>query len=145
MVSMDITAPLYWWKEFDTYKIGTVANSTSTMHKLHAKPLELSDFSTDHMTPASQAEFQRYVDYLETVRRRYVAAKNRADWYDLIQLLPTSYNQMRTVSLNYEVLANIYFARRNHKLDEWHVLCVAILELPYARQMLGAMAGEAVE
>ena len=144
-VSMDITAPLYWWKEFDTYKIGTVANSTSTMHKLHAKPLELSDFSTDHMTPASQAEFQRYVDYLETVRRRYVAAKNRADWYDLIQLLPTSYNQMRTVSLNYEVLANIYFARRNHKLDEWHVLCVAILELPYARQMLGAMAGEAVE
>lgn len=144
-VSMDITAPLYWWKEFDTYKVGTVANSTSTMHKLHARPLSLSDFSTDHMTPASLAEFGRYVDYLEAVRRRFVADDNKADWYDLIQLLPSSYNQMRTVSLNYEVLASIYFARRNHKLDEWHVLCAAILELPYARQMLSAMAGEEIQ
>ena len=143
-VSMDVTAPLYWWKEFDTYKVGTVANSTSTMHKLHARSIELSDFSTDHMTPASLAEFGRYVDYLETVRRRYAADKNKADWYDLIQLLPSSYNQMRTVTLNYEVLANIYFARRNHKLDEWHVLCAAILELPYARQMLEAIAGEPI-
>ena len=140
-VSMDITAPLYWWKEFDTYKVGTVANSTSTMHKLHAKPIELADFSTDHLTPASRAEFERYVDYLETVRRRYAADKNKTDWYDLIQLLPSSYDQMRTVSLNYEVLANIYFARRGHKLDEWHTLCAAILELPYARQMLEAIGG----
>lgn len=145
MVSMDITAPLYWWKEFDTYKVGTVANSTSTMHKLHARPLELSDFSTDHLTPASLAEFQRYVAYLETVRRRFVADGGRADWYDLIQLLPSSYNQMRTVTLNYEVLANIYYARRNHKLDEWHVLCAAILELPYARRLLGAIGGETLE
>ena len=143
-VSMDITAPLYWWKEFDTYKVGTVANSTSTMHKLHARAIGLDDFSTDHMTPGSLAEFEKYVAYLETVRLRYAADKNKTDWYDLIQLLPSSYNQMRTVSLNYEVLANIYFARRNHKLDEWHTLCGAILELPYARRMLEAMAGEPI-
>lgn len=143
-VSMDITAPLYWWKEFDTYKVGTVANSTSTMHKLHARPLELADFSTDHLTPASLAEFERYLAYLETVRQRYVAGKDKADWYDLIQLLPSSYQQMRTVTLNYEVLANIYFARRNHKLDEWHTLCAAILALPYARELLGAAGGEAL-
>ncbi len=141
-VSMDITAPLYWWKEFDTYKVGTVANSTSTMHKLHAKPLEVGDFSTDHLTPASLAEFGQYVGYLETVRQRYVAGRDKADWYDLIQMLPSSYNQLRTVALNYEVLANIYYARRNHKLDEWHTLCAAILELPYARQLLGAVGGE---
>lgn len=144
LVSMDITAPLYWWKEFDTYKVGTVANSTSTMHKLHARAIGLDDFSTDHMTPGSLAEFEKYVAYLETVRLRYAADKNKTDWYDLIQLLPSSYNQMRTVSLNYEVLANIYFARRNHKLDEWHTLCGAILELPYARRMLEAMAGEPI-
>ena len=143
-VSMDITAPLYWWKEFDTYKVGTVATSPPTMHKLHAKPLEPGDFSTDHMTPASLAEFGRYVAYLETVRQRYVADKSRADWYDLIQLLPSSYDQMRTVTLNYEVLANIYFARRNHKLDEWHTLCAAILSLPYARELLGAVGGEVI-
>ena len=144
-VSMDITAPLYWWKEFDTYKIGTVANSTSTMHKLHARPLELADFSTDHLTPASLAEFQRYVAYLETVRQRFADQGDRADWYDLIQLLPSSYNQMRTVTLNYEVLAGIYYARRRHKLDEWHVLCAAILDLPYARPLLGAIGGETLE
>ncbi len=144
MVSMDITAPLYWWKEFDTYKVGTVANSTSTMHKLHARPIQLSDFSADRLTPASLAEFQQYIAYLETVRQRYVADKNKTDWYDLIQLLPSSYNQMRTVTLNYEVLVNLYFARRNHKLDEWHVLCAAILELPYARELLGAIGGEAI-
>ena len=141
-VSMDVTAPMYWWKEFDTYKIGTVANSTSTMHKLHARPIRMEDFSTDHMTPASLAEFGRYLDYLEGVRQRYVAGKDKADWYDLIQLLPASYNQMRTVAFNYEVAANIYFARRSHKLDEWHTFCAAILELPYARQFLGAIAGE---
>ena len=126
-VYVDITAPLYWWKEFDTYKVGTVANSTSTMHKLHAKPLEVSDFSADRLSPASLAEFERYVGYLETVRQRYAAGKDKADWYDLIQLLPSSYNQMRTVTMNYEVLANIYYARRNHKLDEWHTFCGEIL------------------
>ncbi len=143
-VSLDITAPLYWWKEFDTYKVGTVANSTSTMHKLHAKPLELSDFSTDHLTPTSLEVFRQYVDYIETVRRRYVSGKDKTDWYDLIQLLPSSYNQMRTVTMNYEVLANIYYARRNHKLDEWHTFCGEILALPYARELLGAAGGEAI-
>ena len=142
LVSMDITAPMYWWKEFDTYKVGTVANSTSTMHKIHAKPFELADFSTDHLTPASLAEFEKYVAYLETVRLRYVERKDKTDWYDLIQLLPSSYDQMRTVTLNYEVLTNIYYARRNHKLGEWHTLCDAILELPYARELIGACGRE---
>lgn len=141
-VSMDITAPLYWWKEFDTYKVGTVANSTSTMHKIHAKPFALSDFSTDHMTAPSLAEFERFVAYLETVRLRYMEGKDKAHWYDMIQLLPSSYNQMRTVTLNYEVLANLYYARRTHKLDEWHTLCDVILTLPYAKELLGACGGE---
>ena len=130
MVSMDITAPLYWWKEFDTYKVGTVANSTSTMHKIHAKAFALDDFSVDHLTPPSLAEFERYMGYMEGVRQRFVTGKDKADWYDLIQLLPSSYNQMRTVTMNYEVLVNIYFARRGHKLDEWHTLCNAVLTLP---------------
>ena len=142
LVSMDITAPLYWWKEFDTYKVGTVANSTSTMHKIHAKPFTLEDFSTDHMTPASLEQFERFLGYLEQVRLRYLDTKDKAHWYDLIQLLPSSYNQMRTVSLNYEVLANLYYARRSHKLDEWHTLCDTILALPYARQLLGASGNE---
>ena len=142
LVSMDITAPMYWWKEFDTYKVGTVANSTSTMHKIHARPFALEDFSTDHMTPASLDQFRQFIAYLEQVRLRYLESKDKADWYDLIQLLPSSYNQMRTVSLNYEVLANIYYARRNHKLAEWHTLCDTILTLPYAKQLIGACGGE---
>lgn len=145
IVSMDITAPMYWWKEFDTYKVGTVANSTSTMHKIHAKPFEMDDFSTDRLTPESMAEFQRFMGYLETVRLRYMESKDKTHWYDLIQLLPSSYNQMRTVTMNYEVLANIYYARRNHKLNEWHTLCAAILELPYAKELLGAVGGEVLE
>jgi len=144
MVSMDITAPLYWWKEFDTYKVGTVANSTSTMHKLHAKPFELSDFSVDHLTPPSLAEFERYMAYMEGVRKRFVEGKDKADWYDLIQMLPSSYNQMRTVTLNYEVLVNIYFARKGHKLDEWHTLCDTILSLPYAKELILTCGGEEI-
>ena len=142
MVSMDITAPLYWWKEFDTYKVGTVANSTSTMHKIHAKAFELSDFSADHMTEASLAEFEKFIAYIETVRLQYLETKDKAHWYDMIQLLPSSYNQMRTVTLNYEVLASIYYARRTHKLDEWHTLCDAILSLPYAKEIIGAVGHE---
>ena len=142
LVSMDITAPMYWWKEFDTYKVGTVANSTSTMHKIHAKPFALEDFSVDHLTPESLAEFERYIAYLETVRLRYMEGKDKAHWYDMIQLLPSSYDQMRTVTMNYEVLANIYYARRNHKLDEWHTLCDAIMELPYAKELIGACGRE---
>lgn len=141
-VSVDLTAPLYWWKEFDTYKVGTVANSTSTMHKIHAKPFSLEDFSTDHMTPEVLAQFRTWVDYLEQVRLRYMENKDKAYWYDLIQLLPSSYDQKRTVTLNYEVLANIYFARRSHKLDEWHTFCDMIASLPYAREIILACGRE---
>lgn len=145
LVSMDITAPMYWWKEFDTYKVGTVANSTSTMHKIHAKPFSLDDFSTDHMTSASREQFAQFIHYLEQVRLRYLEGKDKAHWYDLIQLLPSSYNQMRTVCLNYEVLANIYYARRGHKLVEWHTLCDTILTLPYAKQLIGACGNQSLD
>lgn len=135
LVSVDITAPMYWWKEFDTYKVGTVANSTSTMHKIHSKPFELADFSIDHLTPASLEAFKKFVDFMEQRRLSYVETKNKEDWYDLIQLLPSSYNQTRTVTMNYENLLNMYFARRNHKLDEWHTYCDWILTLPYTKEL----------
>ena len=134
-VSVDITAPLYWWKEYDTYKVGTVANSTSTMHKIHSKPFELSDFSVDHMTDESLEKMKEFIDYLETVRNRFIETKDKAHWYDMIQLLPSSYNQMRTCTLNYETLCSIYYARRAHKLDEWHTYCDWILELPYFKEL----------
>lgn len=131
-VSVDITAPLYWWKEFDTYKVGTVANSTSTMHKIHSKPIVMEDFSFDNLTPESEAFAKTMVDYIESVRLKYMENKDKAYWWDLIQLLPSSYNQMRTCTMNYENLSNIYYARRNHKLDEWHMFCAWIKTLPYA-------------
>ena len=131
-VSLDITDPLYWWKEFDTYKVGTVANSTSTMHRIHSKEFGLEDFSCDRMTEESLAFMESIVKYLEKVRTRYLETKDKRDWYDLIQLLPSSYNQMRTVTMNYENVSNMYYARRNHKLDEWHVFCRWIEKLPYA-------------
>ena len=136
LVSADITAPLYWWKEFDTYKVATVANSTSTMHKIHAKPFELSDFSADKLSDGALAAFRTYIDYMETTRLRFVETKDKHDWYDLIQLLPSSYNQLRTVTMNYETLVNIYYARRAHKLDEWHVFCDWIRTLPYADDLI---------
>lgn len=135
-VSADITAPLYWWKEFDTYKVATVANSTSTMHKIHAKPFELADFSVDKLSDGALAAFRTYMDYMEATRRRFVETKDKRDWYDLIQLLPSSYNQLRTVTMNYETLINIYYARRAHKLDEWHVFCNWIRTLPYADDLI---------
>ena len=136
-VSVDITAPLYWWKEFDTYKVGTVANSTSTMHKIHAKPITSDDFSTDHLTPESERFFNLMVDYLESVRLEYMETKDKALWYDLITLLPESYEQTRTVTMNYENLVNMYHARKNHKLDEWHTFCDDfVLTLPYAKQLI---------
>ncbi len=135
-VSVDITAPLYWWKEYDTYKVGTVANSTSTMHKIHSKPFELEDFSHDHLTERGLASLQRTIEDLEEIRLRFVQDKKKEDWYDMIQLLPTSYNQMRTCTLNYETLVNIYYARRNHKLEEWHTFCRWIETLPYARELI---------
>ncbi len=135
-VSVDITAPLYWWKEFDTYKVGTVANSTSTMHKIHSKPIVMEDFSFDRLTPESEKFARDMVDYIESVRLRYMEDKDKAYWWDLIQLLPSSYNQMRTCTMNYENLTNMYYARRNHKLDEWHVFCDWIKSLPYAEEFI---------
>lgn len=137
-VSVDITAPLYWWKEYDTYKVATVANSTSTMHKIHSKPFEMDDFSHDHMTPATLQFLKVIVDQLEAIRLKYMETKSKDDWYDLIQLLPSSYNQMRTCTFNYETLVNIYYARRNHKLAEWHTFCEWIETLPYAKELIVA-------
>lgn len=136
-VSVDITAPLYWWKEFDTYKVGTVANSTSTMHKIHAKAFEREDFSHDRLDEGGLAMLDATIAYLESERQKYLADKeNRQPWHNMIQLLPTSYNQMRTVTMNYENLINIYYARRAHKLAEWHTLCDWILSLPYAKELI---------
>ena len=137
LVSVDITAPLYFWKEFDTYKVATVANSTSTMHKIHSKPFSIDDFSHDHMTPDTLAFMQTVVDELEKIRQKYMTeGKNKEDWYDMIQLLPSSYNQLRTVTMNYETLINIYYARRAHKLAEWHTFCDWIKTLPYAEEII---------
>ena len=136
-VSVDITAPLYWWKEFDTYKVGTVANSTSTMHKIHAKPFERDDFSHDRMDEGGLAALDAVIEYLEAERLKFVADKSdRTSWHNMIQLLPSSYNQMRTVTMNYENLINMYYARRTHKLAEWHVLCDWIMSLPYAADLI---------
>ena len=136
-VSVDITAPLYWWKEFDTYKVGTVANSCSTMHKIHAKAFERGDFSHDYMDEGGLAALDAVIAYLECERQKFVADKtNKQAWLNMIQMLPTSFDQMRTVSLNYENLINIYYARRYHKLAEWHTLCDWIMSLPYAADLI---------
>ena len=136
IVSMDINAPLYWWKEFDTYKVGTVANSCSTMHKIQAKPFVRDDFSCDRLTDDGLRALDSLIEFLECERVRFVETKDKSAWHNMIQLLPTSFNQLRTVTMNYEVLINIYYARRNHKLGEWHVLCDAIKALPYAEQLI---------
>lgn len=140
-VFLTINAPLYWWKEFDTYKVGTVANSCSTMHKIQAKEFAEDDFSCEHLisdvgvpgTVLSPAEFMRGMrNALNGCREMFLATKDKAWWWQMIQLLPTSYNQKRTVMLNYEVLHNIYHSRKNHKLDEWHTFCDWIEQLPYS-------------
>ena len=135
-VSVDVTAPLYWWKEYDTYKVATVANSTSTMHKIHSKPFSMDDFSCDHMTDGTKKFMETVVAELENIRLRFKETKSKDDWYDMIQLLPSSYNQMRTCTFNYETLINIYRARKNHKLAEWHTVCDWIETLPYAEQLI---------
>ena len=136
-VSVDITAPLYWWKEFDTYKVGTVANSCSTMHKIHAKAFERDDFSHDRLDEGGLALLDATVAYLEAERQKFIANKeDKQPWHNMIQMLPSSYNQMRTVTLNYENLMNIYYARRNHKLAEWHTLCDWITTLPCAAEWI---------
>lgn len=161
-VYLDITAPLYWWKEFDTYKVGTVANSCSTMHKITAKEFTLEDFSCEHLyhedynrdliTSAIVDEDERSIhavwatpldilkftiEMLNSYRAHYLTTLDKDDWWQMIQLLPSSYNQKRTVMLNYEALANIYKSRRNHKLDEWHTLCDWIEALPYSELITG--------
>ena len=145
-VYTDIIAPLYWWKEFDTYKVGTVANSCSTMHKIHEKEFTLEDFSTDHLLPHSSFVLQDIIINLNQYRNEYLKAKTRPMkeeskrselmkkyWWQMIQLLPSSYNQKRTIQLNYQVLKNIYHARKKHKLDEWLEFCHWIEKLPYSK------------
>ena len=152
-VYVDVTAPLYWWKEFSTYKVGTVANSCSTMHKISAKEFTLKDFSYEHLNDdcvACNVVYGDHSDYLSSLdilkytieglnywRRRYLATKDKEDWWQMIQLLPSSYNQRRTVMLNYEVLANIYKSRKDHKLDEWREFCKWIEGLPYSEIVTG--------
>lgn len=135
-VSVDVTAPLYWWKEYDTYKVGTVANSCSTMHKIHSKPFSRDDFSCDRMTSVALDCLDNVISVLEERRLKFIETKDTAYWNDMIQLLPSSYNQMRTCTLNYENLINIYYARRYHKLAEWHDYCRWIESLPYATELI---------
>lgn len=137
-VYVDITAPLYWWKEFDTYKVGTVANSCSTMHKIHAKKFTTDDFSLEHIDDdVIDQPFTKILDCLNFFRNLYLLNKDKEDWWQMIQLLPSSYNQKRTVMLNYEVLANIYKSRKNHKLDEWSISFMEwISTLPYAEELI---------
>ena len=137
VVWLDVTAPLYWWKEADTYKIGTVSNSCSTMHKIAAKEFTLEDFSTDHLLDAFKADLRRYVHILNVARDKYLETKDKAFWWQMIQLLPSSYNQRRTLMLNYEALANIYRQRQGHKLDEWRDFCTWIETLPYSEIITG--------
>ena len=136
-VYLDITAPLYWWKEFDTYKVGTVANSCSTMHKIADKEFTLEDFSCEHLVGIAKDDLHGTTAVLNHFRKLYLQSKYKKYWWQMIQLLPSSYNQKRTVMLNYEVLANIYKSRRNHKLDEWHTLCDWIERLPYSELITG--------
>lgn len=136
-VYLDITAPLYWWKEFNTYKVGTVANSCSTMHKITDKPFELDDFSHEHLGFQSVRVLKDTIKVMNDFREEFIKDHEKENWWQLIQLLPSSYNQKRTVMLNYEVLANIYKSRRHHKLDEWHTLCDRIESLPYSALITG--------
>ena len=136
IVSLDISAPLYWWKEFDTYKVGTVANSCSTMHKIQAKEFTRADFSCEKMSEEGLSVLDAVISFMEKERLAFIETKDKAHWHNMIQMLPTSYNQLRTVTLNYEVLINIYRARRYHKLDEWKVLCAEIEKLPYAKELI---------
>ena len=137
-VYVDITAPIYWWKEFDTYKVGTVANSCSTMHKIHSRDLTLDDFSCEHLDEFGINMLKQVIRRINTNRGFYLREKDKDFWWQMIQLLPSSYNQKRTVKLNYEVLRNIYHARKNHKLDEWREgFCGWIEDLPYSDLITG--------
>ena len=136
-VYVRITAPFYWWKEFDTYKVGTVANSCSTMHKIHEKEFTLEDFSTEHLYDDEYELLKKVIEALNGDRELYLESLKKNDWWQMIQLLPSSYNQTRNVMLNYEVLANIYKSRKDHKLDEWRDFCKWIKSLPYSELIIG--------
>ena len=142
-VYLDITAPLYWWKEFDTYKVGTVANSCSTMHRIAEKEFTLEDFSCEHIgdvpncDPTYYSALEGVILALNEARHCFLDTKDKKYWWQMIQLLPSSYNQKRTIMLNYEVLANMYKSRKNHKLDEWHTFCDWIKSLPYNELITG--------
>ena len=136
-VYVRITAPLYWWKEFDTYKVGTVANSCSTMHKIQAKEFTVDDFSTEHLYDDEYELLKKVIEALNGDRELYLESLKKNDWWQMIQLLPSSYNQTRNVMLNYEVLANIYKSRKDHKLDEWREFCKWIKSLPYSELIIG--------
>lgn len=131
-VTADINAPMYWWKEFDTYKVGTVRLSCSTMHRIHSKELTLKDFSTEHLGQAAVKLLDDTIWGINDYRKRFLRSDNKEDWWQMIQLLPSSYMQRSTVQLNYQVLRNIYNARRNHKLDEWCMFCIWIKGLPHS-------------
>lgn len=135
-VTCDIVAPLYWWKEYDTYKVGTVANSCSTMHKIHAKEFTADDFSFERTIPISSWFITSVLNVLNAARERFLETKDKAHWDTMIQFLPSSYNQRRTVQLNYAVLRNMYHARKQHKLDEWRDFCGWIENLPYAKELI---------
>ena len=141
-VQMDIEAPLYWWKEFDTYKVGTVANSCSTMHKIHSKEFTVDDFSHEHLDRFSTEVLGWTIKALNGSREDYMKSKSKDDWWQMIQLLPSSYNQLRTVDLNYEVLLNQYFQRKDHKLDEWHIYCEQIKCFPYLNDFIEVLKNE---
>lgn len=134
-VTVDLYAPLYWWKEFDTYKVGTVANSCSTMHKIHAKEFRIEDFSCEHLLQGPVDDLWNIMDTLNYYRDLYLKEKDKTYWWQMIQLLPSSYNQLRTVQLNYQVLKSMYHARKNHKLDEWHTFCEWCEGLPYFKEL----------
>ncbi|MCL2378795.1 MAG: hypothetical protein FWC77_06690 [Defluviitaleaceae bacterium] len=136
IVSVDILAPLYWWKEFDTYKVGTTANSTSTMHKIHAKPFELDDFSHDRLTGSGKEALLNMIKILESARENFNSTKDKSEWYSIIQLLPSGYNQLRTCTMSYENLCSMYHARKTHKLHEWREFCGWVETLPYAKQLI---------
>lgn len=134
-VWMDITAPLYWFKEFDTYKVGTVANSCSTMHKIADKEFTIEDFSIEHLLAENTVYFVKTIERLNNARNKFLETKDKEYWWQMIQLLPSSYNQKRTVFLNFEVLLNMYHARKNHKLDEWQEFCKTIEEIPFFKEL----------
>ena len=136
-VTVDITAPLYWWKEFDTYKVGTVANSCSTMHKIHANEFTLDDFSHEHLLPGCLDVLKYTISMLNYSRELFLDGHDKIHWHQMIQLLPSSYNQKRTILLNYEVLVGMFRDRKNHKLDEWHTFCDWIRQLPYSEIITG--------